>query len=89
VRGAKVSLRGARLLGAPGPKTRPDRRGRLRPSRAGVVRTDHHGKVRLRLRSGKRGDVWIIASKRGYTHGGLVLTVEAEQKKQKKRKSKR
>jgi hypothetical protein len=92
VRGAKVSLRGARLLGAPEPKSRPDRRGRVRPSHAGVVRTDRHGKVSLRLRSGKRGDVRIFASKRGYARGGLVLTVEAKkQKKQKhkKRKSKR
>lgn len=90
VRGAKVSLRGARLLGAPEPKSRPDRRGRVRPSHAGVVRTDRHGKVRLSLRSGKR-DVRIFASKGGYTRGGLVLTVEAkhQKKKHKKKKSKR
>jgi hypothetical protein len=86
--GATLSVRGARLIGAPSSQGRPDRRGRVRPNRGDVLRTDRRGRAQLRLLPGKRGDVRIFASKRGFTRGGLVLTVKGNSKP-KKHKHKR
>lgn len=86
VRGARIKVRGARLIGAPTSKQRPDRRGRPHSSRAGSLRTDRRGQAQLHLLPGKRGDVRIFVVKRGFTRGGVVLAVEAKHKKTPKSK---
>jgi hypothetical protein len=59
VRGAALKVRGARVLHAG----------------SGAPRTDRRGRVLLRLRTRRHGDVRIFAKRRGYLRGGLVVLV--------------